>query len=192
MEAQRLNDLATAEVVEQVYKLALEGDPQTNSLPTNSPPALNSPPNMSSNPPPPPPHRTTPACSSTTQPTPPTYSWLVHLDHELRNHTSRFVDLVGVAESLPVSSATTTVASLNVILGWVSDHASQLDCLQVIDPSTLQLRDAIMDNLLEVRSYMTTVLKVLEDRDGLKPPDFRGSVVLMGGSLLSKLLSCFF
>ena len=54
MEAQRSSELATAEVVEQVYKLALEGDPQANSLPTNAPPILDSPPNMPSTPPPPP------------------------------------------------------------------------------------------------------------------------------------------
>ena len=138
--------------------------------------------------PPPPPHRTvTLAYSSTTQPTPPTYSWLVHLDHELQNHTSRFVHLVGVAESLPVSSATTTVASLKVILVWVSDHASQLDDFRVTDPATLQLRDAILENLSKVRSYMITVLKVLEDRDGMKPPDFRGGVVLMGGSFFIEI-----
>ena len=182
MEAQRRSDLATAEVVEQVYKLALEGDPQT----INTRPNLDASPNTSSTSLT---HHTTLTYSPTARPTPPTYSWLVHLDHELQNYTSRFVDLVSVAESLPVSSASTTVASLKDILIRVSDHASQLDDFHVTDASTLQLRDAMLSNISEVRSYMITVLKVLEDRDGLKPSDFWGGVVLMGKSFFVDIVA---
>ena len=119
------------------------------------------------------------------------YTPLVSLDHEIHSRIARFVELVKQAESLPVSSASTVVASLREIFDWIATCASQLDVLHPTDHATKQLQTAMLDNLSTVRQYMYTVLKVLEDRDGNKPSEFHGGVVYTGISIPLYIVTLF-
>ena len=108
------------------------------------------------------------------------YTPLVSLDHEIHSRVARFVELVKQAESLPVSSASMVVSSLREIFDWIATCTAQLDVLHPSDHAATQLQTAMLDNLSTIHQYMSTVLKVLEDRDGNKPSGFPGGVVYTG------------
>ena len=108
------------------------------------------------------------------------YTPLVSLDHEIHSRVARFVELVKQAESLPVSSASMVVSSLREIFDWIATCTAQLDVLHPSDHAATQLQTAMLDNLSTIHQYMSTVLKVLEDRDGNKPSGFHGGVVYTG------------
>lgn len=130
---------------------------------------------------------------STASPATLTYQQLLDLDGEINIRISHILQQASLVEQSPAASSLSidTLRSIDDTSRWVNAQAAYLSHSIVEGEMGNVVKRSLLQKLPSIAVQLGDMMRLLQDREGFKPPTFQGQVVYTGKRSISFYLFFF-